>query len=397
MNRILNLLRSLDWRVLFAVPVLSVLLGVANNMRLPGEQRVRWSGERREDTTDGISSLVKPGAWTSNFDVATNKAASAHVPVVVVVTRKGCVFCSRLHEALTGAGVKSWQKERGWYYVLVDRKQSEQAYELARNMPSPNTTAPYVGVYWSRADGTLTMRNFPGRKGQMGVKREKTLALEWILAVEASVPGAPGLEDGVAAPSIVQKAKIHIATAVDQRNGAGGQVKMAPQTDCVTEGKPVTLTADPKRGSVFAGWRYPDGRFVPEKARLTIGTHLPGGTYTAVFRRPEHCAAPVLQLPKMEVAWTKGAREELKLRVNEDAYPVQFTCKGLPPGMKLSSRTEGVVAGRPSTNGVWHVKVMAEGLWSALPTATGSFTVRVAPRARPEDDGEDSGNKDEVD
>lgn len=397
MNRILNLLRSLDWRLLLAVPVLSVLLGVANNMRLPEDQRVRWSGERGEDTTDGISSVVKPGAWTSNFDVATNKAASAHVPVVVVVTVKGCRLCSRLRKTLTGAGVKAWQKERGWYYVLVDRTQSERAYKLTRDKPSLNDMAPYVGVYWSRADGTTTMQNFPGRQGLMGVKGENTFALEWILAVEASVPGAPGLEDGVAASSIVQEAKIRITTAVDGRNGAEGRVKMVPWVDFVTEGKPVTLTAEPKNGSVFAGWRYPDGRFVPEQARLTVGTHFQGGTYTAVFRRPEHCAAPVLQLPETDLAWTEGAYEELKLRVNEDAYPVLFSCKGLPPGVTLPSRTAGVILGWPRTNGVWHVEVVAEGLWRAVPTATtGSFTVRVAPRARPANDGEKTDDEDEV-
>ena len=46
MKSIWNLLRSLDWRVLFAVPALSVLLGVANNLRLPEGRQVRWSGER---------------------------------------------------------------------------------------------------------------------------------------------------------------------------------------------------------------------------------------------------------------------------------------------------------------------------------------------------------------
>ena len=49
MNRIWEFLRSLDWRVLFAVPVLAVLLGVANNLRVSEDQRVRWSGERLEE------------------------------------------------------------------------------------------------------------------------------------------------------------------------------------------------------------------------------------------------------------------------------------------------------------------------------------------------------------
>ena len=96
MKRILAFLRSLDWRVLLAVPVLSVLLGVLNNLRVSEDQRVRWSGERVKDVavkTDAVG--AKRGAWTADFTAATNAAAAAHVPVVVVVKQKGCPFCSR--------------------------------------------------------------------------------------------------------------------------------------------------------------------------------------------------------------------------------------------------------------------------------------------------------------
>ena len=115
MNRIWTFLRGLDWRVLLALPVLSVLLGVANNWRVSEDQRVRWSGEPIQDVAVAADAVgAQRGTWTSDFDAATNAAASAHVPVVVVVTQKGCQYCSRLHQALDGPAVRDWQKARGW-------------------------------------------------------------------------------------------------------------------------------------------------------------------------------------------------------------------------------------------------------------------------------------------
>ena len=148
------------------------------------------------------------------------------------------------------------------------------------------------------------------------------------------------------------------------------------------------LTAKPKNGSVLAGWRYPDGRMAYGKSSLTVSSDWPEGTYTAIFRRPENCAAPVLQLPKQEVTWTEWAREKLMLHVNTDAYPVTFSCTGLPPGVTLTSHTAGVVAGQPQASGVWRVEVTAKGVSRALPAAKGSFMIRVLPRKRPKD-GED--------
>ena len=68
MKSIWKFLRSLDWRVLFAVPVLSLLLGVANNLRVPKEQQVRWSGER---PTIAIEEEVET-EYTPVFVVATS-------------------------------------------------------------------------------------------------------------------------------------------------------------------------------------------------------------------------------------------------------------------------------------------------------------------------------------
>ena len=112
MKPVLSFLRSLDWRVLLAVPVLSVLLGVANNMRVSEEHRVQWSGAHGENASDEIATRdVKRGVWTSNFDAATNLAESAHIPVVVAVTMSGCGHCSILRKVLNGVAVKTWMKE----------------------------------------------------------------------------------------------------------------------------------------------------------------------------------------------------------------------------------------------------------------------------------------------
>ena len=104
MNRIWTFLRGLDWRVLFALPALAVLLGIANNLRVTPDLRVRWSGERPtivneaeatggdtgssspEEHTEAASKTatdVERGTWTSNFVAATNAAEAAHLPVVV--------------------------------------------------------------------------------------------------------------------------------------------------------------------------------------------------------------------------------------------------------------------------------------------------------------------------
>ena len=65
----------------------------------------------------------------------------------------------------------------------------------------------------------------------------RKLSLEWMLAVESAVPGAPGLEGGAAAADIIRAAKIRIATAVDARDGAAGKVKMVPQVDFISDGQ----------------------------------------------------------------------------------------------------------------------------------------------------------------
>ena len=367
---------GLDWRVLAALPILSVALGLANEIRVPEDMRVSWSGVRVQQEAKA-GSAVHRGEWTSNFASATNAAAVAHVPVVVVVTRKGCTMCKRLKHALNGVAVGDWMRRRNWYFVLVDSEESKEATDLTMTTPTANDYAPYVGVYWTREDGTSAMQNFCGRHGIMGVRKEKLLALEWMRAVEKPLHGAPGLDGDASAESIVKAAKLPVSAGAEFIGGAGGRVKMSPRVDFVKEGKTVRLSAEPAPGSVLAFWRYPDGRTVYGMDQIAIASHSPAGRYTGVFRRIEDCAAPVLKLPEKEIVWNRLNAEKLVLHVNEDAYPVVFSCRGLPLGMRLVSSTRGIVAGTPMTNGTWQVHVTVKGASGNLPPATGSFAVRV--------------------
>ena len=301
MNRIWTFLRSLDWRVLFSLPALAVVLGIANNLRVASDLRVRWSGERpaivnEAEATDGDVGFARPmehhenasvaetvverGVWTSNFVAATNAAEAAHLPVVVAALLPGCPACVRFHSAVDNEEVKAWQKKLGWYFVMSTSSADKETLKFVRSTPIRNKMPPYVGVYWLRPDGRRTARNFSAKSGQMGVPEESSLVQEWMHAIEASLPGAPGtsfvLEQGLG----VQ------VSAKSEFEGFGlGRVKMVPETDLIQPGQKVVLTAKPNSESEFAGWRFPDGRIVNGEPQLTLDDQCQAGVYRAMFRR----------------------------------------------------------------------------------------------------------------
>ena len=186
------------------------------------------------------------------------------------------------------------------------------------------------------------------------------------------------------------KKRFSVATAPEK--GANGKVHTPRKTFSIKEGQSVDISAESSRGSIFAGWRYPNGQIEYWGYRLRVDHSFQEGTYAAVFRKPKNCAAPALQLPKNELTWTEGKTEKLTLRVNADAYPVTFSCKGLPPGMHFLQGCN-TIFGQPLTNGTWRVKVMARGVSRKLPVATGAFTVKVSPAPRSED-GNDAAERD---
>ena len=278
MNRALKLLRSLDWRVLLAVPALSVLLGIINNLRMPEDRRVAWSGKFKTVEVAATAD-VQRGTWTTDFAAATNAAEKAHLPVVAVATYPTCSLCKQLHKELQSEEIKRWQQKLGWYFVKVSSDEAPEALKFVRNTPVHIVTPPYVWAYWRRADGTRVMRNFSAASGDMGIPTEPSLGLEWMHAVEASFPGAPGA-------SFVppHNMGIQIAVKAESREGGIGHVKMTPAVSVLQPGQKVVLTAWASRGSVFAGWRYPDGRIVRGNRHLTLDDQCPAGVYSAIFR-----------------------------------------------------------------------------------------------------------------
>lgn len=301
MNAIWTFLRSLNWRVLFSLPALAVLLGVANNLRVSPDLRVIWSGElpeiakeaeaddedaelasggERHETMNKAGTDVKPGAWTSNFVAATNAAETAHLPVVVVAIVPGCAACVRFHKTLDNEEVKSWQKRLGWYFVVAISTEDKKTLKFVKSTPARNTKPPYVGVYWRRPDGMLTMRNFTAKSGLMGVPAEGTLVEEWMHAVEASVPGAPGSSFAAGEEQGVQ-----VYAAIESEKYGYGYVAMEPESGLIKPGQKVVITARTKHGSEFAGWRYPDGRIVDGGPQLTLDDRCQAGVYKAIFRR----------------------------------------------------------------------------------------------------------------
>lgn len=277
MNRIWKFLHSLDWRVLIAVPVLSLLLGVANNLRVPEGRQVRWSGERPTVVIEAEADANR-GVWTSDFVAATNAAEAAHLPVVVFVLLPECPFCISFHEQVLRDEVKEWQKKLGWYFVLTSSDKAPDALNFVKNTPIRNRKPPYVGVYWTRLDGTRAMRNFTVKTGSMGVPPESSLVREWMHAVEASVPGAPGVSSDLSQGAGVQ-------VDVKSESVMMGRVKMSPKVNVILPGQHVVLTAMPKNGMAFAGWRYPDGRLVQGGPQLILDDTCQAGTYEAVFRQ----------------------------------------------------------------------------------------------------------------
>ena len=277
MNCIWTFLRSLDWRVLLALPVFSLLLGVANNLRVPEGRQVRWSGERPTVVIEAEADANR-GVWTSDFVAATNAAEAAHLPVVVFVLLPECPFCISFHEQVLRDEVKEWQKKLGWYFVLTSSDKAPDALNFVKNTPIRNRKPPYVGVYWTRPDGTRAMRNFTVKTGSMGVPPESSLVREWMHAVEASVPGAPGVSSDLSQGAGVQ-------VDVKSESVMMGRVKMSPKVNVILPGQHVVLTAMPKNGMAFAGWRYPDGRLVQGGPQLILDDTCQAGTYEAVFRQ----------------------------------------------------------------------------------------------------------------
>ena len=248
-------------------------------MRISEGWRVRWSGVSPTMVVEGKSS-VERGVWTTDFTAVTNAAEASHLPVVVFALLPDCPYCMQLHDEVQSEEVKAWQKKLGWYFVMGTSSEAPELHAFVKTSPVRIKKPPYVGVYWRRANGERVMRNFTARSGHMGVSAEPSLASEWMHAVEASVPGAPGTTYVKS-----QGLGVQVSVSVESEKFRLGSVKMSPQVEVIHSGQKVALTAKPRVGSEFVGWRYPDGRVVDEGPQLTLDDKCQAGEYKAIFRR----------------------------------------------------------------------------------------------------------------
>ena len=166
---------------------------------------------------------------------------------------------------------------------MVAADENHDAMTYVMNTPVRNTKSPYVGVYWTRADGTRVVRNFSGLPGQMGVPEERSLKQEWMHAIEASAQGAPGV-------TFIPQRDVGVQIAVKQESDhwGTGRVSISPPVSAIHKGEKVVLMAKPNGGSVFVGWRYPDGRVVRGgPPQLPLDDQCQPGIYRAIFTRPK--------------------------------------------------------------------------------------------------------------
>ena len=176
----------------------------------------------------------------------------------------------------------------------------------------------------------------------MGVKRQKTLAMEMMMALDDALGVRPG--DGhKTLDELVKGATIKISARSD---GDGGKVMMSPVDGVLPEGKTVELYAKPTMGNVFLDWRLPDGSFAGWEPHLTVYGNMPAGRYTARFRNVTKCKPPVLLSPaEVSIDVQVGDWFHHEIRVEDSCRPVKFYMTRPAVGIKVNPAT-GVVSGR---------------------------------------------------
>ena len=143
--------------------------------------------------------------------------------------------------------------------------------------------------------------------------------------------------------------------AAPEQPEASGTATMSPSAGTMEFGTAVTLTAKVGNAStVFAYWTDDSGNIVGYSPTLKVFPEK-DTNYSAVFRVKTKCEAPEFDVAESYL-WADGG--ELLITVNDAAYPVKFSAKNLPTGLKIDSST-GVISGNPTKPGTDAVTVSA--------------------------------------
>ena len=350
---------------------------------------------------------VRPGEWNLDFEGVKNAAEREHRPMVLMHVGEGCTFCNRLEKAASGTAFRFWQEDRAPYMAYVRarsslsstnvvRQSAEFVYSMSTNVPG----YPYVCVYWPHLGATNKVA-FCGRRGMMGVKKQKLLVAEFMAALDGA------LSDWIKASPDSHKQRnefIRAATRkVSARADGEGSVAAKPASGLLKEGDVVALTASPARGNVFCGWNYPDGRSAGWSRKLLVGGGMPGGVYKARFMKAEDCRPPEILSPAV-TSLVVHAHERFRhvIAVSADSRPVKFAPHGrFPSGLKLDADS-GVISGYMTFASTNHVEIAVIGYDAAHtrktvaidivaqaphPEEAGPFTKHVAEKVEDGDDG----------
>ena len=146
-----------------------------------------------------------------------------------------------------------------------------------------------------------------------------------------------------------------------------------------------TLTAKPgNKNSIFAYWIGPEGEKAGFGATLKVNAATQGGKYTAVFTTKAACAAPSLD---KSAAFAKGGATMFnsvvgvaasdRFVVPDECYPVKFSVKGMPTGLKVNA-TSGAITGVPTKAGKFTAVVTVTSVANAKKKVTVKVPITIA-------------------
>lgn len=110
-----------------------------------------------------------PG-WSSDFAATRDSAVARHVPMVLVCANQFCNHCQTLTERLQEDDFVTWREASGYEFCYQFRPFSgvdpkvQAAIDFAIAVGGKPASAPYVCLYWVKADGTVVAETFTTEK-----------------------------------------------------------------------------------------------------------------------------------------------------------------------------------------------------------------------------------------
>lgn len=239
--------------------------------------------------TPASTNVVEAGSWTYDFATALRLSRENHRPLMVLAKAKDCPYCSRMSKALANPAFGAWARDANLYLVRANFYETNsspvqaQAVTFVRESRFEGEHSyPFIGVYWPREREGEVRVAFPGRRGQMpGGQRSTFLEAEAVAALKTVLKEY--FLQGAAAS--VKPFGDYLVKRIQVRCEGPGAVSMQPESGLLkSKVASVHLTAVAASGSVFKGWKGPDGRFLRQRMpKLGVKYQMSAGVYTAVF------------------------------------------------------------------------------------------------------------------